>query len=331
MTNTENQYFYRKVLRIGLPIAGAQLITSLLSVIDTFMVSSLGDLPLAAVGIGANFGFFLIMVMFGFLSGLGIFIAQFWGSKDIKSIHKVFIITVIIGAVLSTTFFLIVHFNPAMIISLYNNGDSVIEQYWIEFYGVKYLTIISFSYFTMTASFVVMMLMRSVERVWFPTLVSMFTVLLNTFLNYLLIKGNYGFPALGVEGAAIATVISGASGTLFLVGFMILSKEEVYKVKFRRIKEISREFVSMLSKKALPVAINETVWGLGMSAYLMAIGFISADAIASVQISNQIMGLFWVANAGISTACAIMIGNKLGENNLELAKQWGKKLLNLVL
>jgi Na+-driven multidrug efflux pump len=84
-----------------------------------------------------------------------------------------------------------------------------------------------------------------------------------------------------------------------------------------------------LAQKAAPVAINETIWGLGMSAYLMAIGYISAGAIETVQISNQIMGLFWVANAGISTACAIMLGNKLGENQIELAKKWGKQFVKL--
>lgn len=295
------------------------------------MVSTLGnnDNPLAAVAIGANFGFFLIMVMFGFLSGLGIFIAQYWGSKEIDNIHKVFIITVIVGTVISTLFFLIVHFNPGLIISLYNNGESVIDQYWINYYGVKYLTIISFSYFTMTASFVIMMLMRSVERVIFPTVVSIGTVLINTFLNYGLINGKMGFPALGVSGAAYATLISSAVGTLILVLFMIFSKEEVYKVQFRKVKEITKSFIAKLVKKSLPVAVNEAIWGLGMSAYLMAVGFISTEAIASVQLSNQIMGMFWVANAGISTACAIMLGNKLGENDLELAKKWGKKFVKL--
>jgi len=329
MTAQENQIFYRKAFKIGLPIALSQLMTSLLGVIDTFMVSSLGDTPLAAVAIGANFGFFLIMVMFGFLSGLGIFIAQYWGSKEIGNIHKVFIISVIIGSIFSSLFFVVVHFNPEFIISLYNNSEDVLTRTSIELYGVKYLTIVSFSYFTMTASFVIMMLMRSVERVLFPQLVSIMTVLLNTLLNYLLINGNHGFPQMGVEGAALATVISGATGTVILVSFMIFSKEDVYRIKWRRFKDISKDFIGKLAKKALPVALNETIWGLGMSAYLMAIGFISAEAIASVQISNQIMGLFWVANAGISTACAIMIGNKLGENNLELAKKWGKKFVKL--
>ncbi len=324
-----SQYFYKRVLQIAIPIMLAQLFTSLLSVIDTTMVSVLGDNAIAAVGIGANFGFLIVMIMFGFLSGLGIFIAQYWGSKEIANIHKVFVITIIIGTIVSSVFFVVVHFFPEMIIGLYNNSDDVVQSAIIKNYGVKYLTIVSFSYFTMTASFVVMMLMRNVERVVFPQIVSIFVVLINTALNYLLIEGRYGFPRLEVEGAAIATVISSTIGASILILSMVFSKQEVFQVRFQSMKDITGAFVLKLAKKATPVAINEAIWGLGMSAYLMAVGYISAEAIASVQISNQIMGLFWVANAGISTACAIMIGNKLGENKLQLAKEWGMRFTKL--
>ena len=329
MTTEERQDFYKKVFRIALPITLAQLMNSLLSVIDTFMVSDLGDYPLAAVAIGSNFGFFMIMVMFGFLSGLGIYIAQYWGSKEIEKIHRVFILTLIIGISISGIFFIVVHFFPQFIISLYNNGDNLFERQQIEFYGVKYLAIVSFSYITMSISFALMMLMRSVQKVIFPQVISVLTVLTNTGLNYLLIRGRFGFPELGVEGAATATVISSSLGMLILISYMIFSNFEVFKIKFTEVKNITKEFVASIAKKALPVAINETIWGLGMSAYLMAIGFISAGAIEAVQISNQIMGLFWVANAGISTACAIMLGNKLGEGNIELAKKWGRKFTKL--
>lgn len=331
MTSEENQTFYRKVLKIAIPITLAQLMNSLLSVIDTFMVSDLGDYPLAAVAIGSNFGFFLIMVMFGFLSGLGIYLAQYWGSKEIDKIHRVFILTLIIAVSIAGIFFIVVHFFPQFIISLYNNGDNLVAKAAIESYGVKYLSIVSFAYITMSISFSIQMLMRSVQKVIFPQIISVLTVLTNTGLNYLLIQGRFGFPAMGVEGAATATVISSSLGMIVLISYMIFSNFEVFKVKFSEYKNISREFISMIAKKALPVAINETIWGLGMSAYLMAIGFISAGAIETVQISNQIMGLFWVFNAGIATACAIMLGNKLGENDIELAKKWGKKFTKLSL
>lgn len=326
---TSNNYFYRKVIKIGIPIFLSQFLTSLLSIIDTVMVSVLGDNAISAVGLSANFGFFIIMIMFGFLSGLGIYIAQYYGSKEYHNIHKVFIISLIVGFIISTLFFIVVRFFPEFIVGLYNNGDDIIVRNAIKTYAVDYLRVISFSYFPMTLSFVIIMLMRNTEQVIFPQVVSVITVLINTFLNYVLITGNLGFPRLEVEGAAIASLISSTTGTVILVTYMLFSTREVLQTKFSLIKDITKDFISMLAKKALPVAINETIWGLGMSMYLMAMGFIGGHAIASVQISNMIMGLFWVANAGISTACAIMIGNKLGENQIEVAKRWGLKFTRL--
>lgn len=326
-----NEHFYKKVFKIGFPIMLAQLMSSLLSVIDSVMVSSLGTNALVAVMVSGNFAFLLIMIEFGFLSGLSIFIAQYWGSKDIKNIHKVFMMAIIIGIVVSTVFFIFGFFFPKFIIGLYDNTNDPVNSIILKEYGVSYLTVAAFSYFTMTITAVIGSLMRSVEKVVYPQVVAVFAVLINTGLNYLLITGHFGFPALGVQGAAIATLISSSIAALLMILYMLKSKLEVFKIKIRVIKEITRDFVKKILKKALPVAINETIWGLGMMFYLIAYGFISKESIASVQISNQVMGLFWVINAGISTACAIMIGNKLGENKLDLAKQWGNRFMKLTL
>jgi len=322
--------FYRKVIKIGTPMALTQLMTSLLSLVDTIMVKNLGDNAVAAVGISVSFMFLLIMVQFGFFSGLAIFVAQFWGSKDIKNMHKVFVITVFIGAILSTFFFLVGHFFPDTIISIYNNGSDLASKAEVLDLGVRYLKIAAFSYFTMTITFTLSMYMRSVERVMYPQIVSISVVVLNTFLNYILIFGNYGFPKMGVEGAAIATLISSFIGSLFLIGYFIKSKSEVFKIKFSVYKEITRDFVKKLLDKSLPVALNEAIWGLGMTAYVIAYGFISPASVASAHITNQIMGLFWAFNAGLSGASAIMLGNKLGEGNLQIAKSWGIRFIKIL-
>lgn len=311
-------------------MALTQLMTSGLSLVDTFMVKDLGTNALASVGISVSFMFLLIMIQFGFFSGLAIFVAQYWGSKDIKNMHKVFIITVFIGIVLSTLFFIVGHFFAPQIISIYNNGEDPVAKAEILHLGVQYLKIASFSYFTMTISFTLSMYMRSVERVMFPQVIAIIAVVINTGLNYLLINGNFGFPAMGVEGAALATLISSAVGAGLLVLYFLKSREEVFKIKFRLYKEITKEFITKLFKKSLPVAINETIWGLGMTSYLIAFGFIGAASISSVHITNQIMGLFWAFNAGVSGASAIMLGNKLGEGKLDIAKAWGKRFLKVV-
>lgn len=326
-----SEHFYKKVLKIGFPIMLAQLMASLLSVIDSIMVSSLGDNALVAVMVSGNFAFLLIMIEFGVLSGLSIFIAQYWGSKDIKNIHKVFMMASIIGFFVSIVFFVFAFFFPEFVIGLYDNTNDPVNSAILREYGVSYLKVAAFSYFTMTVTAVISALMRNVEKVVYPQVIAVIAVIINTILNYLLINGHYGFPALGVQGAAIATLISTGVGSLLMISYLLHSKLEVFKIHLSTIKEISKEFIARILKKALPVAINETIWGLGMMFYLIAYGFISKESIASVQISNQVMGLFWVINAGISTSCAIMIGNKLGENKLDLAASWGKRFMKLSL
>ena len=265
---------------------------SLLSVIDTFMVSDLGDFPLAAVAIGSNFGFFMIMVMFGFLSGLGIFIAQYWGSKEIEKIHRVFIFALIIGITISGVFFIVVHFFPQLIISLYNNGDNLMERQQIEFYGVKYLTIVSFAYITMSISFAIQMFMRSVQKVIFPQIISVLTVLINTGLNYLLIHGRFGFPEMGVEGAATATVISSSIGMTILILYMVFSKYEVFKIKFSEFRNITKEFVSMIAKKAAPVkAAPKTIEAVVASPYKKSGMILGAALVALVILANILNSL----------------------------------------
>ena len=324
-----DSHFYYKILKIGAPIILAQFMTSILGLIDTIMVSSLGETAVAAVGVSTSFMFLLFMILFGLLSGLSIFIAQFWGSKDIKSIHKVYIISIIVGAFISSLFFIMGKFFPEFVIGLYNNSGDNGNGILLNDFGVDYLSIATFSYFTMTASFMISMWMRSVERVIYPQSVAIGVVLLNTFLNYTLISGNFGFEAYGVKGAAIATLISSSIGASLLILYLIKSKEEVFKIKLSTYKEITKDFLKRILEKALPVAINETMWGLGMTVYLIAYGFISTDSLASIHVSNQVMGLFWVFTIGVSTACSIMIGVKLGENKLELAKQWGIKFTKL--
>ena len=324
---TNNQYFLRKVMRIALPITLSQLLTSLLGFIDTFMVSGLGDEAVGAVGIGANFFFLMIMINFGLVSGMSIFFAQFWGSKDIENIHKTFIVAFIASQIIVIVFFILGFGFSDFVISLFNNSGDPVSTPLIQDFGVKYIRIAAFSYTFTAVTFVISMMMRSMEKVIFPQVVATIMVLLNTGLNYVLINGNYGFPEMGIEGAATATLISSAIGAIIFIIYILTTKRSEFKVHFSLITTITKDFIKKLMKKAMPVALNETLWGLGMTMYLIAFSFISAEAIPSYHITNQIMGMFWVFNMGLASACAVMLGKKLGENKIEVAKVWGRRFV----
>ncbi len=325
----EKEAFYKKVIQIGLPITLSQLLTSLLAFIDTVMVSSLGDNAISAVGIGANFYFLTFMINFGLISGLSIFFAQFWGNKNTENIQKTFAVTVVSSIILTTFFVVLGKFLPEFIVGLYNHIENEQNHQLVQEMGASYIRIASIGYYFTGISFVIIMLMRSMERVVFPQVVTFMTVLLNTFLNYILINGKLGFPVMGIEGAATATVISSFVGALILVLSVVLSKDEVFRFNFDYIKSIDLSFLKKLFSKALPVMFNETLWGLGMSMYLIAYSFINDTAFPSYHIANTIIGMFWVVNAGISSAAAIMLGNKLGEKDIETAKRYGNRFVKL--
>lgn len=321
--------FYKRVFKIAIPIALSQFFGGLMSVVDTLMVSQLGDNAVAAVGIASNIAFFMLMVNWGLLSGFGIFIAQYYGTKDIHNIHKVFIIVFGFSSTIAAVFFMGAFFFPSFLVGLYTQSSDITNVLVVRSFGIQYLKIASISYITITFTQMFSILMRSVEDVVIPQFIQIMVIFLNTGLNFILISGRLGFPAYGVAGAAYATVISSSLGLLILIVYMLFSSSPVYKIKWSARKDITKAFVLKILKRTMPVLANETFWGLGMSMYLIAFGFISPLAITSLTIANQIMGLIWFANGGVAAAAAIMLGHKLGENKLDEAKVYAKRFVRI--
>jgi putative MATE family efflux protein len=326
-TKQKNKHFYTVLIKIAVPIFFSQLLGSLLGIIDTFMVTELGDDALTAVGIGSQFLFLLNIIQFGLFSGLGIFIAQYYGSKAYDNISKVFIMMLSSGLLIAVIFLGLTQLFPAQIIRLFNLNESPNQN--VINLGVQYLSFIGFSFITTTIAFAISMLARNVQKVLMPSIFQVVGVLINTGLNYVLIGGRLGFPVLGVKGAAIATLISSSIVALLSISYLFLSKESALKIHFSSIKRITFGFVQKLFKTAIPVLLNESFWGLGMTVYLIAYGLIGDKAVGSIYLSNQINSLFWVATISVANASAVMLGNKLGENELEVAKEWEKRFRKL--
>lgn len=310
--------FFKLMLSIAIPITLQNLISSSLNMVDTVMVGELGETQIAAVGLANQIFFLFSLLLFGINSGTSIFISQFWGKKDVLNIRRVLGIALLAGGFLSVIFTIVALLVPDVILGAFTNDRDVIEL------GTGYLRIVSLSYFITAVSYAYSFASRSIGHAKLPMIVSAVSLGTNTILNYLFIFGKFGFPRLGVNGAAIATLIARLVEVILIVG-IIYYKRYVLAGKAKEMFNMNREFVIKFFKTTAPVILNEGFWSLGMTMYSAAYARISTEAVAAVQISNTVQNIFMVVFFGLGNACAVMIGNKIGANKKEIAIDYAKK------
>lgn len=313
-----DRLFFTNLIKIALPIVIQNFIASSLNMVDTIMVGKLGEEEIASVGIANQFFLLFNMAVIGISSGCGIFISQFWGKRDVKNIRKVLGLSLMSCVAASAFFTIIALAFPAKIISVFNEDPLVIEL------GAKYLRIVCISYVFTAVSFSFSFASRCIEKAMMPMVVSTAALLTNTVLNYVFIFGHFGAPAMGVEGAAFATLIARGIEVLILVVYIYVTRG-VLAAKVREMIAITKEFTARVYKTVLPVVLNEGCWGLGFVVYSVAYGRIGTQAITSVQICNTIQNFFLVAIFGIASAASVMIGNKIGAGYEEEGKDYAKR------
>ncbi len=312
--------YYSTLLRIALPIIAQNFVSSLLNVIDVTMLGQLGEVAVAAVGLANQLFFLLMLMLFGSNSGMAVFNSQLWGKRDVKSIHKVLGIGLTMGLTGSFLFTILALLLPRQVLSIYTTDPAVIAK------GVSYLHIIGWCYMITAVTFAYSSVLRSTGHVRVPMAVSIFALSLKTFLNFCLILGNFGFPALGVEGAAIATVIARVV-EMALMLTITYSRKLPPAARIAELVGFSREFLLKVLKTSFPVVVNETLWSLGVTTYNMVYGRIGTDAIAAVNIAASIENLAFVIFMGISDATGIIIGNRIGANEEEKAYAYARQTL----
>jgi putative MATE family efflux protein len=318
--------FYNKMLIIALPVMMQNFILSFINMIDTIMVGKLGETEIAAVGIANQYFFFFNMFLIGLSAGCGIFIAQFWGKKDLENIKRILGIGLGSAVMVSLVFIVLGLFNPRQIIFIFNNDPLVIDL------GAKYLRIVLVSYLFTAITFVYSFSLRSIGNALHPMLISAVALLVNAFFNYMLIFGKFGAPALGVEGAALATVIARVVEALILVGSVYGSKG-VLAASVGELTDLTFEFVKKSYRTILPVILNDLCWGLGCLVYLAVYGRMGTQAVATIQICNTVNELFLVVVFGMSSAAAVMVGNSIGAGEEQLSRNYARRfsLLSVVI
>lgn len=318
----KDRKFLKAMLAIAIPIALQNLITSSLNMIDTLMISSLGDASIAGVGL-ANQVFFLYMLMvFGINSGSSIFISQFWGKKDTESIKKILGLAIFLGSIIGTIFTIAALFFPEKLMRIFTKDMEVINL------GIDYLRIVSFSYIITAIGFSFSVASRSIGEARLPMVVSSISFLTNTLFNYLLIFGKLGFPRLGVKGAAYGTLIARIV-ELIIILYAVYSNNGVLAGSFKELTSWNKDFIFNYLKTTYPVIINETIWALGNVMYSIAYARIGKEATAAVQVAITVQNIFMVISRGLANACTVMVGNKIGAQEEETAIVYAKRFLVL--
>lgn len=314
--------FLSKAVRIAFPVALQGMLNTIVNMVDTMMIGALGATAIAAVGLANKVFFVMTLLIFGIVSGSGILAAQYWGNHDLKNIRKVLGLALLLAEAAAILFFIPAVFCPELVMRIFTTGDETIRT------GAVYLTIVAFSYpFTAMSNTYVAML-RAVNRVKAPVIISSCTILVNIFFNYTFIFGHFGSPAMGVAGAALATLIARVVEAIALLIAVYGGKAPI-ACRLKEMFGYSRAFVSQFAKTAAPVIANEFVWGLGVTMYSMAYGRMGDDAVAAITIATTTQDIVVVLFQGLSAATAVILGNEMGAGKLKRAERYAKNFLIL--
>jgi MATE family, multidrug efflux pump len=308
------------MLVLALPVAFQQLITASLNVVDVWMVGQLGETSVAALGLANQIFFLLILFLFGVTSGMSIFTAQYWGKGDVENIRKVLGICLLIAIAVATAFTLAATLIPQTLMGLYTEDRQVVAL------GSDYLRIVGLSYPMMAIAISYISVLRSIRRVMMTAVVSVLGFGLKTLVAYLLIFGIGGFPELGVRGAAVGTAIGWTFECILLLILVYASKTPLAANPFSFFR-FSRPFAMNILKTSMPAAINEVLWSVGFSSYNAVYARIGTEAIAAVNINATIEELMFVLFIGLGNACSVMVGNKIGEGEKQLAFEYAWRFM----
>ena len=312
--------FFATFWQLWSPIALQQLIFALLNFASTMMVGQLGETSVAAFSLANQIIFLLMLSMFGVGSGAAIFVAQYWGKRDVANIQRVMGVSLVIGFVGASIFSIIAFALPEQALALYSTDPAVITL------GSDYMRIVGLGYFAipLTTSFTVTL--RSTGNVRAPVAISIMAWSLGAVLNYALIFGQLGMPALGIHGNAIGSTIARSLECISLIVFAY-STRSIAAAPLRAMLAFDRAFLLSVIKTMLPVVLNEILWSTGISMYSLIYGRIGTESVAAVSIAASVENLAFVPFIAVANSAAIMIGNRIGADEEHQAMKYAKRFL----
>ena len=314
--------FLKKALMIACPVALQGMLNTIVNMVDTLMIGGLGSTAIAAVGLANKVFFVFSLLVFGIVSGGGILAAQFWGSGDVKNIRKVLGLSILL-AMTGALFFVIPNLtNPRMVMRIFTTSEGSIEL------GAQYLRVAAIAYPFLALTNVYVAMLRATNKVLFPLICSCIAIGINICLNYVLIFGKFGAPAMGVAGAACATLVARCIELTLILGY-VYGKRLSLACGLKGMFGWSKAFIFRFIETSAPVIANEFMWGLGTTMYSLAYGRMSDDAVAAITIATTIQDIAVVLFQGLSAATAVILGNELGAGKLKRAEKYATQFFIL--
>jgi putative MATE family efflux protein len=322
LTAAENRAFYGMAIALVIPMALQNLINVGVTTADVVMLGKVGETALSGASLAGQVQFIMNLIFFGLTSGASVLTAQYWGKRDLRTIERVFAISLSFSLCVGLLFFCAAQLIPRYLMRVFTAEEAVIAE------GCAYLKIVSWSYLPVAFTVIYLNLMRSVERVVLATWTYFISLIVNIMGNGILIFGMFGIPAMGVRGAAYATLFA---RLLELAIVLCYSRWKGNPVRMHLAdfghfdKLLIRDFL----KFSAPVVANEMMWGLGMSANAAIIGHLGSAAVAANSVAQTARQLVMVVGLGLASATAIMIGKAIGEQKTRLAELYARKFLRL--
>ena len=316
MMDERKRSLRKEIVRLALPIALQQFMTALVGACDAIMLGKLSQDAMSAVSLATQVTFVFNLFMFAFMAGENMFVAQYYGKGDYTGISQVFSLVTKICGCIAVVFLAGTLFFSEQLMRILTNEETLIVL------GSEYLRVIGISYVFSGIAQTFLAIMKNCGAVNMSTLINGVMVILNIALNAVFIFGLSGFPKMGIKGAALATVLATVVQFLWSVGYVLC---RIRAVKFS-LRSCEKKLFGRFWQKTVPLLINNLAWGIGFSMYSVIMGHLGTDAVAANGIANISKNLVVCFCLGLGNAGSIIVGNRLGADRLQEAKEVGETL-----
>lgn len=316
----DNKKFIKTLFLLAIPIILQNLVGASVNLLDNVMIGNLGESQIAATGIANQYYLIFFNTANGFVMGAGVFISQYWGKKDLKSIHKFMGISLAFSVATAIIFAASGVIFADNIIGIFTQDPNIIAL------GKSYLSVVTLSYIFTTISLSFGIGLRGTEQTKIPMYASFTALIFNVILNYLLIFGKFGCPKLGIVGAGYATTTARFIEMSFILSYIYLLQKNIVAGNIKRLFAFNISIVRNFLKTATPIVVNDIMWTAGVAGYFAIYSRLGTNATATMQICGTVNSIFNIFGIGIAAAGSVLIGKHIGEEKIELAKKLAVKI-----